>query len=113
MPHIIPFSLDEDVNSGESIQLNCHVSKGDHPLKIVWTLNNEDLAPQLEITTTLLGDRSSILTIVSAKAVHSGNYTCSATNTAGSVNHTATVHINGTLLLCTKNTSKFNFVLFI
>lgn len=101
LPHIIPFSLDEEVNSGESVQLSCHVSKGDHPLNIVWTLNSEELAPHLEIFTTNVGDRSSILTILSAKAAHSGNYTCSVANAAGSVNHTATVHVNGILLLHT------------
>lgn len=95
-PHIIPFDLEEEVNSGESIQLNCHVSKGDAPLKISWNFHGEALSSHMGITTTKLGDRSSVLTIGSAMAAHSGNYTCTATNAAGSTSYTAPVHVNGT-----------------
>lgn len=48
------------------------------------------------ITTTKIGDRSSILTIVSVMAAHSGNYTCTAQNVAGTVSYTSAVHVNGT-----------------
>lgn len=47
------------------------------------------------ISTTKLGDRSSVLTIANAMAAHSGNYTCVATNAAGSASYTAAVHVNG------------------
>lgn len=95
LPHITPFDLEEEVNTGESIQLNCHVSKGDRPLKISWNFYGEALSSHMGISTTKLGDRSSVLTIASAMAAHSGNYTCTATNAAGSTSYTATVHING------------------
>lgn len=100
LPHITPFDLEEEVNTGESIQLNCHVSKGDQPLKISWNFNREALSAHMGISITQLGDRSSVLTIANAMAAHSGNYMCTATNAAGSTSHTATVHINGTEMSC-------------
>jgi hypothetical protein len=96
LPHIIPFDVEEDVNTGDSVQLNCHVSKGDKPLKITWNFHGEELSSHMGITTTKIGDRSSILTIVSAMAAHSGNYTCTAQNAARTVSYTAMVHVNGT-----------------
>lgn len=98
LPHIIPFSLDEEVNNGESIQLNCHVSKGDKPLKISWSFHGEELSSHMGITTTKIGDRTSLLTIASAMAAHNGNYTCTASNAAGNTSHTATIRINGTFM---------------
>lgn len=95
-PHIIPFSLEEEVNNGESVQLNCHVSKGDLPLTIRWSFHGEALSSHMGISTTKIGDRTSLLTISSAMAAHNGNYTCTASNAAGNVSHTATVHVNGT-----------------
>lgn len=95
MPHINPFDLDDEVNNGDSVQLNCHVSKGDKPLQITWSFHGEDLSSHLGIETTKLGDRSSVLTITSAMAAHSGNYTCTASNRAGSTSYTTAIHING------------------
>lgn len=98
LPYIIPFSLDEEVNTGDSVQLNCHVSKGDKPIKITWNFHGEELSSHMGIMTTKVGDRSSILSITSAMAAHSGNYTCSAQNPAGISSYTAAVHVNGTPL---------------
>jgi hypothetical protein len=96
LPHIIPFDVEEEVNTGDSVQLNCHVSKGDKPLKITWNFHGEELSSHMGITTTKVGDRSSILTIISVMAAHSGNYTCTAQNVAGTASYTAMIHVNGT-----------------
>jgi len=101
IPHIIPFDVEEDINTGDSVQLNCHVSKGDKPLKITWNFHGEELSSHMGITTTKIGDRSSILTITSVMAAHSGNYTCMAQNAAGAASYTAMVHVNGTHTLPT------------
>jgi hypothetical protein len=45
-----------------------------------------------------LGSRTSILTIESVRAHHTGNYTCTATNFAGSSSFTASLIVNGTHL---------------
>jgi hypothetical protein len=103
LPHIIPFSLEEEVNTGDSIQLTCHVSKGDIPLQISWNFHGQELSSHFGISTAKIGDRTSFLTIASVMAGHSGNYTCMAQNRAGTVSYTATVHVNGILRSCYSN----------
>lgn len=83
------------MDNGESVQLNCHVSKGDKPLKITWSFQGDDLSSHMGIETMKIGDRSSILSIGSAMAAHSGNYTCTATNPAGSASYTTSIFVNG------------------
>lgn len=84
--------------AGESIQLICHVSKGDRPLQISWSVHGEEFSSHLGISTTKIGETTSLLTISSTMEAHSSNYTCSATNPAGSTSYTAQVHINGIAL---------------
>ncbi|RZF38601.1 hypothetical protein LSTR_LSTR010934 [Laodelphax striatellus] len=94
MPYITPFFQEEAATNGDSIQLNCHVAKGDRPLKITWSFHGEELSSHLGISTAKFSERSSILTIASAMAAHTGNYTCSASNQAGTASFTATVLVN-------------------
>lgn len=92
----MPFTPEEEIDAGESIQLTCHVSKGDRPFQISWNFHGEELSSHLDVSTTKIGDRTSLLTIASTMAAHNGNYTCIVTNPAGSTSYTATVRINGT-----------------
>lgn len=95
MPHIMPFEIDESVYSGESIQLSCHVSKGDTPIDISWSFYGQDMSTHLGITTTKVGDKTSLLVISSIMGSHSGNYTCVAKNKAGSAIYTTTLRVKG------------------
>lgn len=94
-PHIVPFTAEEPVFAGESIQLTCHVSKGDTPLTINWNFHGEDLSSHQGITTMKIGQRTSLLTIPSATSSHSGEYSCNAANRAGLAVHSATVNVHG------------------
>lgn len=98
LPHIVPFSVDEKVRSGDSIQLNCHVSKGDKPLELNWLFNNDELSSELSVTTTKLGSSSSVLTFGTISAAHTGKYTCIATNQIGSNNYSTYINVDGILL---------------
>lgn len=91
----MPFEVEEDINVGDSIQMNCHVSKGDQPVKISWTFNEQNLTPHMSLSAQDFGEKTSILTISSAMETHSGNYTCTANNAAGTANHTVIVHVKG------------------
>lgn len=51
------------------------------------------------LMTMTLSDRVSVLDIPSALDSHSGNYTCTATNKAGTANHTALLNVIGTKLI--------------
>jgi len=96
LPHIVPFSVDEKVRSGDSIQLNCHVSKGDKPLELNWLFNDDELSSELSVTTTKLGSSSSVLTIGTVSAAHTGKYTCIASNRIGSYNYSTNINVDGT-----------------
>lgn len=95
LPHINPFSFDGDANFGDSVQLTCHVAKGDLPLKIRWLFKNQPIFAHLGILTSKFGDRSSFLTVPSVTAENSGNYTCIASNDGGSYNYTAQLNVYG------------------
>lgn len=99
LPYITPFTVEDEINSGDIIQLNCLVSKGDRPIKISWLLDEEPLKEDLGVSKTQIGDRTSLLMISPVLGSHAGNYTCMASNAAGSVNHTVTVRVNGIFLV--------------
>lgn len=99
VPHIKPFELDEAVFAGGSVHLDCHVSKGDVPLNIIWSFRGHPVTRGMGIKTTTLSERVSVLDIPNAMGAHSGNYTCTATNKAGTTNHTAVLDVIGTYCL--------------
>lgn len=88
--------MDEAVSYGESIQLNCHVSKGDKPLQLRWIVNGKTVVSGEGIKTTAVEDDTSLLTVTSADFMHSGNYTCEASNRAGKTSYSTEVFVNGT-----------------
>lgn len=95
LPHIHPFAFEEEANSGDSVQLTCHASKGDLPLTIKWLHNGRAIFSHLGVLTNKIGDRISLLTIPSVKDQNSGNYTCVAENAGGKTNYTSTLYVNG------------------
>lgn len=98
-PHIVPFEAADQVFAGESVQLTCHVSKGDAPLRITWSFHGKELSSHQGISTMKIGDRTSLLTIASATSGHSGEYSCHAANNAGIAVHSAVVNVHGTSTL--------------
>lgn len=76
----------------------CHIPKGDMPLTLEWSFRGHLLKKYDTVRITKVGDRSSILAIPAATEKHSGNYTCTASNTVASTNHTAILNVQGTLV---------------
>jgi hypothetical protein len=96
LPRITPFEFDGPANAGDNIQLTCHVPKGDKPLQILWRFNGNIILPSsFGISTMMVGERANFLSIAHAQAVHSGDFSCIATNAAGSMIHTAELKVNG------------------
>lgn len=117
LPHILPFDFDGEANNGDNTQLTCYVNKGDIPLNITWSLNGKNVNKMIDISTTVIGTRTNLLTINSVQPEHSGVYTCTASNKGGSAVHSAQLFINGTLfvsyLVTTFSCSQYHLKLFI
>lgn len=97
-PVIMPLTFGADVlDEGQFAQVVCTVGKGDEPLTISWSLHGEIVSSEPSLTTNSLGTRSSMLTIQSVGYRHSGTYTCTASNRAGTASQTAVLQVNGTL----------------
>ncbi|XP_055593974.1 cell adhesion molecule Dscam2 isoform X23 [Uranotaenia lowii] len=93
-PKILPFSFgEESMNSGESASVQCNVPAGDFPLQIRWYINDL-LILDPTITVTNIGKRLKVLSIDAVQGRHAGNYTCEATNQAGSVSFSAELLVN-------------------
>ena len=80
---------------GDSVELLCQVSKGDKPIQISWNFHGQSDITGLKIKTKRLSDKSSLLSIPSAKGHHTGRYTCTATNLVGSNSYSINLLING------------------
>lgn len=78
------------------MDLFCQVSKGDRPIVIKWSFEGFRATRGVEIKTKRISDKASILTIPEASADHSGTYTCTATNQAGSISFATNITVNGT-----------------
>ena len=95
-PRIVPFSFGSSVvDSGAFAQLICVVSHGDMPVIITWSLQGHELNSGPSITTNMLGQRTSMLTIAEVSYQHIGKYTCRASNPAGSTTSEADLKVNG------------------
>lgn len=87
------------MNEGDFAQISCIVTSGDRPLSISWSFHGIDSqVSDNGITTSNIGGRMSMLVIEDVKHTHQGNYTCQATNEAGTSSHTAYLKVNGKLL---------------
>ncbi|XP_063932407.1 cell adhesion molecule Dscam1 isoform X12 [Zophobas morio] len=94
-PQIVHFDFgDEPVNSGDLVSVMCTVNKGDSPVEIKWFLNNASASTIHGVNVLRTNKRISQLSIDSVQADHSGEYTCSAKNPAGTVTYSAILHVN-------------------
>lgn len=97
-PSIMPFSFgDESFNTGDSTGVSCMIVKGDLPLQITWTLNNEPIiSGDNGITINKLSAKSSVLNIASVEKEHRGIIKCIAENMAGIDTFASELSVNGT-----------------
>lgn len=82
----------------------CGVSRGDAPLKLIWLKDGEPLPELLGANVTMLDQYSSLLSIPSLSATHSGEYTCVAKNPAAEIKYTALLQVKGSVLGCNTQT---------
>ena len=111
-PELIPLTFGKDVvDEGNFAQLSCIAMVGDEPLSISWTFHGEDIRADLGILTSPVGRRGSMLIISSVGHRHSGQYTCTVSNQAGTQARTALLRVNGReITLFVKVTGRFHNV---
>nr|XP_015838908.1 PREDICTED: Down syndrome cell adhesion molecule isoform X36 [Tribolium castaneum] len=93
-PQVVPFEFgDQQVYSGDSVSVACSISKGDLPLNITWLFNGVIInSPGVLINQVT--KKLSTLSIDSATADHTGEYTCRAANRAGFATFSAYLYIH-------------------
>ncbi|XP_032309657.1 Down syndrome cell adhesion molecule-like protein Dscam2 isoform X10 [Drosophila ananassae] len=92
-PSIEPFAFQEGLAEGMRTRTVCGVSRGDPPLKLIWLKDGEPLPDLLGANVTMLDQYSSLLSIPSLSATHSGEYTCVAKNPAAEIKYTALLQV--------------------
>ena len=99
-PQIAQFSFgDEPVNAGDMSTVNCAVTKGDLPMEIVWMFKGKPIGTdRMDMIVSSTGKRVKQLAIEAVAAKHAGEYTCVASNTAGSTSRSAILNVNGILM---------------
>ncbi|XP_015789143.1 Down syndrome cell adhesion molecule-like protein Dscam2 isoform X2 [Tetranychus urticae] len=88
-PTIANFSFPANLREGQRASVICTAASGDYPIHVKWLKDNVPVNHQRGIKVSQLSDYSSILLFESLALEHKGNYTCIATNEAGTATHTA------------------------
>lgn len=104
-PHITPFAFEEEPSMGDTVQVQCLVSKGDVPITFSWLFNGEPIPIEMSINTAPYGKKTSLLSIESVNESHIGNFTCVASNRAGITTNSAELFVKGII--------KFYIIIFI
>ncbi|XP_011055035.1 PREDICTED: LOW QUALITY PROTEIN: Down syndrome cell adhesion molecule-like protein Dscam2 [Acromyrmex echinatior] len=96
-PRISQFFFGDGVMEGQRTQLMCTTSQGDQPFNITWLMDEKPIQVGSETSNGIqISDYppfSSILTINSVSASHSGNYTCQISNVAGLAEHSTSLSV--------------------
>ncbi|XP_044270030.1 Down syndrome cell adhesion molecule-like protein Dscam2 isoform X9 [Tribolium madens] len=94
-PQILHFDFGDDpINTGDSTSLTCSINKGDLPIDILWSHNNNTVNTDSTISVIRVNKKISTLSIESVQAEHIGEYTCIAKNLAGVTSYSTFLHVN-------------------
>ena len=110
-PVIDPFTFSKSLHEGQRYNVLCSVTRGDSPLTIKWFKDGRLLGPsagghQINLASPAaeysginvipITEYSSTLIFESLRPDHRGNYTCQASNRAGSAAITQSMIVHGT-----------------
>ncbi|XP_013788967.1 Down syndrome cell adhesion molecule-like protein Dscam2 [Limulus polyphemus] len=91
---IRPFKLPETVEEGKKVQIVCGLEEGDGNVRFTWFKNGAPIVSDIRWT-VVTHATFSVLEMDGVKVVHSGNYTCVASNSVGKDSHTAVLSVQG------------------
>lgn len=93
----MPFQFgEESFNTGDSTGVSCMIVKGDLPINIKWTLDDQPLVNgENGISIAKISPKSSVLNIASVGKEHRGVFKCIAENLAGTTEYASELSVNG------------------
>lgn len=92
----MPFDFGEEpYDSSSTVSVQCVITKGDRPIDIGWLFNNRMIDSNDGITVSKMGQKMSTLYIESISSQHAGNYTCRASNAAGTAEYSSELKVIG------------------
>lgn len=98
-PSIEPFYFPTDgLQEGSRTRVVCGISRGDPPLEISWLKDGSPVSSKNGVNISTLDPYSSLLSISSLTASHSGEYTCVAINPAAQVRYSSKLQVKGNSL---------------
>lgn len=92
------FTFKTDLAQNMRTRTVCGVSQGDLPMRLTWLKDGEIILPSSVVNISNLDQYTSILSITSLSQIHSGNYTCVASNQADEVKFTAMLQVKGNVV---------------
>ena len=100
MPFLFPNKL---LNEGMRSAVSCQILEGSLPITFRWDKDGQPLGAGSGVFGAIIegvvirsnDEYSSTLIIDDLKFQHRGNYTCEATNAAGTATHSAELTVNG------------------
>uniref|UniRef100_T1J582 Down syndrome cell adhesion molecule n=1 Tax=Strigamia maritima TaxID=126957 RepID=T1J582_STRMM len=94
-PLLNPLSFQDDhLYEGAHARVTCGVRRGDLPITFTWLKDGLPIPAGTGVAIREVDEYASILTIGHVARRHSGNYTCTVSNAASSVNRTAELTVN-------------------
>lgn len=97
LPVVDPFVFPKSLHQKQRYTILCSVSKGDMPLEIKWYKDGKHIkVPDFPgINVIHVSQFSTSLVFESLRPEHRGNYSCEATNGAGSVSYNSSMTVHG------------------
>ena len=91
-----PGSPHRSLQAGQRVSVLCSLVQGDEPVVLAWQKDGTDISDQsLPGVAINQVDHDSILRIQSLTAGHAGNYSCLASNAAGTAAISAVITVQG------------------
>lgn len=100
-PKILPVNpITNLLHEGNRVAISCQIMEGDLPITFRWERNGKPVSNNVALGTSIRrnDEFSSSLIIDKVSSAHSGNYTCIASNVAGSEKYVVPLTVNGIIV---------------
>ncbi|XP_042226887.1 Down syndrome cell adhesion molecule-like protein Dscam2, partial [Homarus americanus] len=93
-PVLQPFHFEERLQAGDRAGVTCLVTKGDPPITFTWEKDGRPMQEVEGVSISSMNHFSSALMVSSLTALHTGEYTCRASNHWAQATHSASLAVN-------------------